>query len=390
LRQGLPNEIFKEKVKLSGVKTTTKIKMDFTKYKKIFSDWKAQKDFSKMDVKTFSKMSKTAGILLLLILLYSLYQIYIPVNYASEEMINYVIERGSGNSAIAEDLENKGIIKSAFFFRMYTFLSFNHTGLMAGKYTISPKMSIYKIVKKMTTGDTIRDRFVIYEGMTAADIGEYFESREVCTPEEFDEIIHRDYSKFFPFLTDKPADANLEGYLFPDTYEVSTDQTCEQMIDAMLINFGNKLTLELQEEIKAQNKTIFEVVTMASLIEKEVGSESEEVKKTVSGILHKRLEIGMPLQLDSTVNYVTGKTDSSVLIVDTQIDSPYNTYKYKGLPIGPISNPGLESIMAALDPIETDYLYYLSNPNNPAPDGATTHYAKTLKEHAANRAKYLD
>jgi UPF0755 protein len=356
------------------------MKTDFAKYKKILSDWKAQKDFSKMDIKTFSKMSKTAGALLLLILLYSLYQIYIPVNYTSEEMVNYVIEKGSGNSAIAKDLEDKGIIRSAFFFRMYTFLSFNHTGLMAGKYTISPKMSIYKIVKKMTTGDTIRDRFVIYEGMTAAQIGEYFESREVCAPEEFDEIMHRDYSKFFPFLADKPADATLEGYLFPDTYEVSTDQTCEQMIDAMLINFGNKLTPELQEKIKGQDKTIFEVVTMASLLEKEV--KTLEDKKIVAGILHNRLQMGMPLQLDSTVNYITGKNDPGVLIKDTQIDSPYNTYKYKGLPIGPISNPGMDSISAALEPTETDYLYYLS-------DGKT-YYAKTLKEHAANRAKYLD
>jgi UPF0755 protein len=181
-------------------------------------------------------------------------------------------------------------------------------------------------------------------------------------------------------LADKPADATLEGYLFPDTYEVSTDQTCEQMIDAMLINFGNKLTPELQEKIKGQDKTIFEVVTMASLLEKEV--KTLEDKKIVAGILHNRLQMGMPLQLDSTVNYITGKNDPGVLIKDTQIDSPYNTYKYKGLPIGPISNPGMDSISAALEPTETDYLYYLS-------DGKT-YYAKTLKEHAANRAKYLD
>lgn len=333
-----------------------------------------------MDIKTFSKMSKATAAVLILVLLYSLFQIYIPTDFRSQSTINYEVKRGLGNDEIAKELEGLGVIKSAFFFRMYTFLSFNHTGLMAGKYTISPNMSIYKIVKKMTTGDTVRDRFVIYEGMTASQIGEYLESRDICAAEEFQEIINTDYSLFFPFLEDKPNNLDLEGYLFPDTYEVSTDQTCEQFVEAMLTNFGKKLTPELQAKIAEQNKTIFEVVTMASLLEKEV--KTLEDKKIVSGILWKRLEIGMPLQLDATVNYITGKNDPGVSIKDTQIDSPYNTYRYKGLPKGSISNPGLDSIIAALEPVQTDYWYYLS-------DG-TTHYAKTLQEHAANKSKYLE
>ena len=147
----------------------------------------------------------------------------------------------------------------------------------------------------------------------------------------------------------------------------------------MIVNFDKKLNSDLRQQILEQKKTIFDVITMASLLEKEV--RTLEDKKIVSGILWKRLSVGMALQLDCTVNYVTGKNHPGVLIKDTKINSPYNTYKYPGLPKGPISNPGMNSIIATLNPTKTDYWFYLT-------DG-TTHFSKTAEEHSAKKAKYL-
>jgi len=149
---------------------------------------------------------------------------------------------------------------------------------------------------------------------------------------------------------------------------------------AMLSNFEKKLTQELKDEIQKQKKSVFDIITMAAMLEKEVRTLSD--KKIVSGILWKRLEAGMPLQIDATINYITGKSDPGATIKDTKIDSPYNTYKYKGLPKGPISNPGMSSITAAIEPTDSPYWFYLS-------DGAT-YFSKTLEEHNVNKAKYLD
>ena len=146
-------------------------------------------------------------------------------------------------------------------------------------------------------------------------------------------------------------------------------------------NFGAKLLPEIREEISRQEKTIFEIITMASLIEKEV--RTLEDKKIVSVILWKRLDVEMPLQVDATIAYLTGKKTTRVSLEELKIDSPYNTYKYRGLPLGPIANPGIESITAAVEPGKTDFWFYLSKP-----DG-TTVFSRNLDEHNAAKNKYL-
>ena len=146
-------------------------------------------------------------------------------------------------------------------------------------------------------------------------------------------------------------------------------------------NFDKKITPELREEIQQQGKTIFEIVTMASLIEKEVREKEE--KEIVSGILWKRLENKIPLQVDATITYITGKKTTKISKEETQIDSPYNTYKYLGLPPGPICNPGIDSIEAAIYPKSSEYWYYLSTA-----EGKVI-FSKTLEEHNLAKAKYL-
>jgi len=149
----------------------------------------------------------------------------------------------------------------------------------------------------------------------------------------------------------------------------------------MLANFDEKITPDLRKEITKQKKTIFEIITMASLIEKEVAM--DEDRAIVSGILWKRIKLGIPLQVDATITYITGKNNTKISLNDTKINSPYNTYKYRGLPPGPIANPGIAAIRAAIFPKSSPYLFYLS-----APDGRTI-FSKTLEEHNTAKTRYL-
>jgi len=337
-------------------------------------------EFSKISPKSLKTFLTVLVSVFLCAFLYICFQVYYPLNPKSQESITYTVQKGWGDEEIAKDLKKSGIIRSSYFFQFYVVTSLRDRNLKAGEYEISPNMSIKEIAQKMASGDIIKNDIIILEGWDAENISDYLEKKGVCKEGEFSELISQDYSAIFGFLADKPKDVNLEGYLFPDTYEVAKGQTCQEMVEDMLLNFDKKLTPELRQEISNQKKSIFDVITVASLIEKEV--RKMEDKKIVSGILWKRLEAGMPLQLDCTINYITNKNDPSVLIRDTKIDSPYNTYMYKGLPKGPISNPGINSITAALYPTETKFWYYLS-------DG-TTHYSETFEQHQSAKAKYLD
>lgn len=345
-----------------------------------FKNLFVRKDFSKISDKFFKKLTTVVGIIVFLLFIFICFEVYVPLNSNSHETIIYNVERGMGDEEIAKDLQKLGIIRNNYFFNFYVVVSLQHSNLKAGRYNLSSKMSIYQIAKKMMKGDAIKDIIVIPEGWDVQDIGKYLELKNICNKDEFIKSANKDYSFEFPVLSEKPKDVSLEGYLFPDTYQISGTENCDDIVLIMLENFDKKLTQELRQQIVDQNKNIFEVITMASLLEKEV--RSIEDKKIVSGILWKRLSVGMPLQLDATVNYVTGRSDPSVSIKATKIDSPYNTYMYKGLPKGPISNPGINSIIATLNPTKTEYWFYLT-------DGIT-HFAKTGEEHAINKAKYLD
>ena len=306
-----------------------------------------------------------------MIIIFSCFEVYVPINPDSKETVFFTVQKGWSDNEIAANLQKLKIIRSSYFFKFYAILSLKNSQLQAGDYSLSPKMSAHDIVDKMAQGDIIKDNVVIPEGWSINDIGKYLESKGVCKQDYFISITKKDYSKTFSFLSDKPKSADLEGYLFPDTYEIGKGETCDNLLNSMLENFDQKLTPALRMEIKTQKKSIFNIVTMASLLEKEVKTLSD--KKIVSGILWKRIAIGMPLQLDATINYITSKSDASVTIKDTKIDSPYNTYKYYGLPKGPISNPGLDSISAAIYPTKTSYLYYLT-------DGKTI-FSETLAQH---------
>lgn len=196
-----------------------------------------------------------------------------------------------------------------------------------------------------------------------------------------------DWSEDFDFLATKPKNLSLEGYLFPDTYRVFASSSPQDIVSRLLQNFEDKLTPEMLQEIKRQGKTIHEIITMASIIEKEAplfNQTHEQDAKIISGIFWNRLNIGMALQSDATLSYIFEDNKPAHSGAELKVDSPYNSYLYRGLPPGPICNPGLISIKAAIYPAETDYFYFLT-----PLDGSRVYYAKSYQEHLNNKYKYL-
>lgn len=300
----------------------------------------------------------------------------------------FTIEKGQTVKEIALNLKEEKIIKDQYTFILYAAISGKYTKIQAGEYLLSSQISISKIINIFTNGEINKEKITIIEGWDLRDIAKYLEEKAITTEKEFYTITGKPTGEnesvnidSFSFLSDKPENLSLEGYLFPDTYYIDKTDNINSIVNKMLKNFDEKITPDLKNEIKRQNKTLFGIITMASIIEKEV--KTTEDKKVVSGILWKRIDKGMRLQVDATVLYAQGNENSKVYTKDTQINSPYNTYRNDGLPLGPISNPGIDSIIAAVYPTKTDYYYYLS-----APDG-TTIWAKTLEEHNRNKIKYL-
>jgi len=242
----------------------------------------------------------------------------------------------------------------------------------------------------------------ILEGWTVRDIGQYFERQGKWQGEEFWEAAGfpktdyrynkdlpalRDWSDEFSFLDDKPKYYGLEGYLFPDTYRIYASSTVSDVIEKMLGNFDKKFTAQMRADIKKQGKTVYEIVTMASIIEKEAPldyqNDDNRAARIISGIFWNRLDIGQGLQSDATLTYIFGDNNPTHSGQDLEINSPYNTYKYRGLPPGPICNPGILAIEAAIYPVATDYYYFLTTPEN------EVIYAKTYADHLKNKNKYL-
>lgn len=236
-------------------------------------------------------------------------------------------------------------------------------------------------------------KITVIEGWTLFDIAEMLEAKGLATEKEFFDFVgvpadtsrpgyeKSDLMKTYPYLEEIPAGVSLEGYLFPDTYRVFADEGVESIVGRLIANFDRKFDADMRAEVEAQNKTMYEIVTMASIVEKEVRTDPDRPK--VADVLWGRLRVGMGLQVDSSVNYVTGKNDPGVTRKDSRVDSPYNTYRYRGLPLGPISNPGLKSLQASIYPTETPYTYFLTDLEG------NVHYARTHDEHVANKFKYL-
>lgn len=310
-----------------------------------------------------------------------------PYNAQDYSKKEFTIQSGETVEQIAANLENNNVIIGKDFFKIYVLQKKIASKLQAGSYNLSPSMRIPEIAD-LLAGGKIKSNEVsvtIPEGFTVKDIDERLAEKGIIKKNDFisfNENNNLDLSKY-EFLKDKPDNAGLEGYYFPDTYIYYNDSSTEDIARKMLDNFDEELTEELKDEIKRQNKTVFETVILASIIEKESGN-SEDMKK-IASVFQNRLEIGKALESDATINYITNSGRAQSTYEDLKTDSPYNTYKYAGLPPGPISNPGIEAIRAAIYPEKTGYLFFLTKK-----DEGRAIFSKTFEEHLTNKKKFLD
>lgn len=274
----------------------------------------------------------------------------------------FVIEQGTSAQEVMLRLKNAGYIQSEYLALVFLKTKFSDAFIHAESYTFVEPLTTYGVVESITSGSNLTPdmRAVFFEGFKTADLTAYLPTR----------FSNEDVSAFEQY----------EGFLFPDTYYIARDDTVEDIVERMHETYEVK-TASLQSQIENSILTEEGIITFASILQREANS--EETMRMVAGILWNRLTLGMPLQVDATFHYLLGKTSKQLTRADLGMDSPYNTYIHKGLPPTPIANPGLTAIEAVLDPIDSDYLFYLTG------DDGNFYYAKTFNEHKRNKQLYI-
>lgn len=287
-----------------------------------------------------------------------------PRDFPQKKIIS--IKSGQYLNQVSQILTKEKIIKSPFMFKTFVVLLSGHRDIKATDYLFDKPQSALRVAYRVTRGDQNlpKKKITIFEGMTVKQIGTAIKKA----------VPSFDLEKFILLAN------SYEGYLFPETYFFYEGINVEDVIDQLRGTFNQKIKTQLLA-IQAFGKPLEDVINMASIIEREASG--LEDRKIIAGILWKRMEIGMPLQVDAPFYYTLGKDSASLTRDDLTKDSPYNTYTNKGLPPTPISNPGLSSIEATVNPIKTDYLFYLSDKKG------VMHYAINHDQHVANKSKYL-
>jgi len=307
---------------------------------------------------------------------------------ATGEAVAIEIKPGLGAQDVSQLLETQGLIKNATVYSFYLKWNDKSAALKAGKYYITKGMSAEEIANVLVGGDARygTTKFTVPEGLTVEQIADKLAQdklvdRDAFLKEANSGVFNYEFLKEIP--TDKGLKQRLEGYLFPDTYEVFQGANAHDILDAMLKQTAAVLKPEWREAWKQQGLTIHQGLTIASLVEREAQVDKE--RAPIAGVIKNRLQAKPPmkLQIDATVQFALGKQKETLLFKDLEINSPYNTYKFEGLPPGPIAAPGKPSIEAAVFPAVHDFYFYVTKK-----DGSGEHYfATTFAEHEANIRK---
>ena len=298
------------------------------------------------------------------------------------EEVAVTIPEGASTAEVASILKAGGLLKNTLVFKLESKLRGNDGSYQSGTHILQEGMdneTMMRILKQKVEREQLR--LTIPEGFTAENIAARVEELGICTAEEFMAAANsRDYSyDFVASLPERPV--LLEGYLFPETYFVYADASAHDIVDRLLGQFVTVMS-QYESELAASSSSMDEIVTMASLVQSEIQLDSE--RATCASVIYNRLNAGMRLQLDATVLYAQGVVKEDVTYADLEIDSPYNTYRNDGLPLGPISNPGQASLEAALRPENTEYLYYVLTKR-----GESEHtFTKTYEEFEKAKAAY--
>lgn len=339
------------------------------------------------------KVLKWFGILILIIALaaaaggWYVYSGMQPVE-PSEQDVRITIEPGTGTSGITSMLEDNGLIKNSFFFVSYLKWKSEGSRFQAGVYDLKPGVTYDEIIAKLNSGDVVKAemiRFTIPEGFTVMQMAEKLAEQGIVDQETFLQLTKQgdglDSSLLGEIQSGDALKYRLEGYLFPETYELKKGSTEVDIVNRMLEETDKRLVgiADFDAKLAKTGLSLNELMTVASLIEREVVADSE--RRMVAGVIYNRLGKDMKLEIDATVQYLLDKPKERLLNSDLRsVDSPYNTYLYAGLPPGPIAAPSLKSIEAALEPEASEYLFYVTKK-----DGSGEHlFAKTYKEHLKN------
>jgi len=302
-----------------------------------------------------------------------------PVNINDAGEIIVAIPNNSDARSIARLLKEKGLIRNEKAFLIYCQKNNQDKDLKAGTYALSKKQSVQEIVNIITAGISNAVRLTIPEGYTVKQIGQLLVDKGICSQQEWQEAINNDYD--YDFLPEKTSSGNwLEGFLFPDTYYITPETTAREIIVMMLDNFKTTWDNNFASLAEQVGSPIKKTIIIASMIEEEACLDEE--RKRISGVIYNRLDLDMPLQIDATVLYSLGEHKKVISAKDLEFDSPYNTYKYKGLPPGPISCPGKAAILAALQPEKHNYLYYVLQ------GGGSHYFSRTYQEHLEAIKRY--
>jgi len=285
-------------------------------------------------------------------------------NSSDETLLAFVVEQGQGVEEIAHNLEVVGLVRSGALFQLYASLSDLSSKLQAGEYQIPQNSNVREVAELLQHG-TFEEKVTFIEGWRREEMANEISNVKVQNSKLTGESFLR-------------GTEGLEGYLFPDTYFISTETTTEELVKMMRENFDSKLE---GEKTGVHGFSFEDVIVIASIVERE-GAAVED-KPIVAGVLFNRLRDGMALQVDATIQYALGYWKKNLTFEDLEIDSPYNTYKNPGLPPAPICSPGLASIEATLNPAETGYWYYVSDREG------RMHFAETIEQHNENVAKYV-
>ena len=318
-------------------------------------------------MKKNKRIIRVARIFVIMIIIITIWQCFkivdTPLKINNEEIVE--VAEGDSFYGILDKLSEEGKIKNKFLVKLYLKICGIKPEVLEGTYKLNKSMTLNEFVNLLTDSNKDKVYITIPEGYTIDDIAEKLEENNICNSKEFiDSVKNYELPKYISNNPNKRY--NLEGFLFPDTYSFNENENADFIIKTMLNRF-EKVWQEIVEDlnISIPEEEIEKKVNVASMIEKEAVVDSE--RSFISSVIYNRIAIGMPLQIDATVIYSYGYHIEKMYEKYLEIDSPYNTYMYYGLPIGPISNPGRASLMAALKPKETDYLYYLLESEN-------THY----------------
>ena len=317
------------------------------------------------------------------------YYMLAPVASPGSSLIPVEVPAGASAAAIGELLTEAGVIRNPLVFRIYARLNNLEQGFIAGKYLLDPALDLAEIAAVISSGAVHRETewFTVPEGFTVEQIAARLAEQGLVDQSQFLQLAQNPPASITGALSflELPDDPDiiyaLEGYLFPDTYEVEAGASAEEIIILMLRRMESVFNEERRKQCAALGMSIHEVLTLASIVERETIVEHELA--LISGVFHNRLAIGMALGSCATVNYLLPEVKEVLSEQDTKIDSPYNTYQNPGLPPGPIAAPGEAAIDAALNPVVTDYLYFRTKEDG----SGESYFARTAEEHEANSRK---